>query len=122
MRAVPFVVVGMHAALPARTRTAGLPRMSQRTVEQIVGRLATDETFRLRFQANRAAVLDELVAKGLELGTVERRALLELDFAACERFADALDPRIQKVCLRRQAYLESLDSAPPVPPPGDDRP
>ena len=77
--------------------------MSQRGVETVVGRFATDETLRRRFHANRAAVLDELVAQGVELTPVERRALLELDCGACERFAERLDPRIQKVRLRRQA-------------------
>ena len=77
--------------------------MSQRSVETVVGRLATDETLRRRFQADRAAVLDELVAQGLQLSPVERRVLLELDCGACERFAERLDPRIQKVDLRTQA-------------------
>ena len=58
--------------------------MSQRSVETVLGRLATDETLRRRFQADRAAVLDELVAQGVELTPVERRALLELDCGACE--------------------------------------
>ena len=75
--------------------------MSQRSVESVVGRLATDEAFRRRFQESRAAVLDELVEQGTELTPVERQALLDLDFTACERFAEKLDPRIQKVCLRR---------------------
>jgi hypothetical protein len=75
--------------------------MSQKCVEAVVGRLATDEAFRRRFQEDRAAVLDELIAQGAQLTAVERQALLDLDFSACERFAERLDPRIQKVCLRR---------------------
>jgi hypothetical protein len=77
--------------------------MSQRGVETVVGRFATDETLRRRFHANRAAVLDELVAQGVELTPLERRALLELDCGACERFAERLDPRIRKVNIRAQA-------------------
>lgn len=77
--------------------------MSQKSVETVVGRLATDEALRRRFDADRAIVLDELVAQGLQLSPVERRALLGLDCGACERFAERLDPRIQKVNLRRQA-------------------
>ena len=76
--------------------------MSQRSVEAVVGRLVTDEEFRRRFQAARAAVLEELIAQGAELTAVERQALLDLDFNACEHFAGQLDPRIQKVCLRRK--------------------
>ena len=81
---------------------SGAARMSQRNVERIVGLLATDESLRNRFKADRVAVIEELVASGLELGAVERAALLGLDCGACERFAQALDPRIQKVCLRRK--------------------
>ncbi len=74
--------------------------MSQRSVELVIGRLATDEAFRCRFVASREAVLEELVAGGLPLTPVERRALLDLDVAACERFATRLDPRLQKISVR----------------------
>lgn len=75
--------------------------MSQRSVEQVVGRLATDEEFRRRFEAEREAVLQELTASGLELTPVEVRALLDLNFPACRRFARCLDPRIQKISLKK---------------------
>ena len=75
--------------------------MSQKSVEAVIGRLATDEEFRGRFHENRSAVLVELLAAGLELTPVEQRALLDLDAGACDRFAKRLDPRIQKICLRR---------------------
>jgi hypothetical protein len=74
--------------------------MSQRSVEQVIGRLATDEGFLSRFAADRAGVLDEWAAQGLELTPVERRALLDLDVRACRRFAARLHPRLLKVCLR----------------------
>ena len=77
--------------------------MSQKNVETVLGRLSTDETLRRRFQADRVGVLDELAAQGVELTPVERRALLELDCGACERFAERLDPRIQKVRLVKGA-------------------
>lgn len=75
--------------------------MSQRNVEQVIGRLATDEGFRRHFEVNREAVLTEAIAHGLQLTPVEQRALLDLDVTACERFAGCLDPRIQKISLRR---------------------
>lgn len=75
--------------------------MSQRSVEVLVGRLATDEALRSRFKEDRAAVIDEFVTSGEHLTPVERDALLAIDFSACERFADRVDPRIQKACLRR---------------------
>jgi len=75
--------------------------MSQRSVEQVIGRLATDEDFRRRFEESREVVLAELIAGGLELTPVEQRVLLDLDFGACRRFARCLDPRIQKISLRK---------------------
>ena len=74
--------------------------MSQRNVERVIGRLATDEAFRRRFAGDRQAALAELVAGGLELTRCERMALGALDAGAVGRFADALDPRIQKCDLR----------------------
>ncbi len=76
--------------------------MSQRSVEQVIGRLATDEELRRRFEENREAVIAEMVASGLLLTPVEQRALIDVDFSACKRFARCLDPRIQKVSLKRR--------------------
>lgn len=75
--------------------------MSQRSVEQVIGKLATDEGFRHKFEVNREAALTETMTNGLQLTPVEQRALLDLDVNACERFAGCLDPRIQKISLRR---------------------
>lgn len=73
--------------------------MSQGNVERIVGRLATDESFRRRFWQEREATLAELVAKGWELNPCELRALAALTREAVEHFAAAIDPRIQKLDL-----------------------
>jgi len=70
-------------------------------VEQVIGRLATDEDFRRRFEAERAAVIEELIASGLTLTPVETRALLDLDFSACRRFARCIDARLQKISLKK---------------------
>lgn len=82
---------------------AGDEAMSQKSVELAIGRLATDEEFRHRFEASREAALDELIAGGLPLTPVERRALLDLDLGACKRFATRLDPRLQKINMRKDA-------------------
>jgi len=74
--------------------------MSQRTVESVIGRLVTDEEFRRRFRDKPGTVIDELIASGVPLTPVERRALLEMDSGACEQFAERVDPRLQKICLR----------------------
>ena len=75
--------------------------MSQRSVEQIIGRLATDEEFRRRFETERDAVLHELLASGLPLTPVEHRALTDLNFTACQRFARCIDSRLQKISFRK---------------------
>ena len=73
--------------------------MSHRTVEIVLGRLATDEAMRRRFREAPAVALRELLAMGLELSTVELAALERLDPAEVQRFAQALDSRLQKAEL-----------------------
>jgi hypothetical protein len=75
--------------------------MSQRSVEQVIGRLATDEDFRRRFEADRNVVIGELIASGLALTRVEIKALVDLDYSACRRFARCLDERLQKISFRK---------------------
>jgi hypothetical protein len=69
--------------------------MAHRTVETLIGRLATDPVLRRQFAADPQAVLTEFHARG-ELTAVERDALTALDATAIETFADALDRRIRK--------------------------
>ncbi len=73
--------------------------MSQRGVEIVLGRLATDEAVRSRFRRAPAQALRELTALGIELSAVELGALESLDPSALHRFAQALDPRLQKAVL-----------------------
>jgi hypothetical protein len=75
--------------------------MSQRSVEQIIGRLATDEEFRRRFESEKGAVLGDLIGSGVELTPVEIKALRDMDVTSCRRFARCLDPRLQKISLKR---------------------
>ena len=75
--------------------------MSQQVVESVIGRLACDEAYRARFAQDRAALVDELLDRGLPLTPVERRALLGIDCSAFEEFAAHLDPRVLKVDLRK---------------------
>lgn len=75
--------------------------MSHRTVEIVLGRLATDEAIRRRFRQAPAQTLRELLAHGLELSPVELTALEKLDPAELQRFAQALDSRLQKAEMER---------------------
>ena len=70
--------------------------MSQRSVERVIGRLVTDEAFRRRFVDQPQVVLQESVVCGLDLTPCEMQALAAIDIPSVERFAEAIDPRLQK--------------------------
>jgi hypothetical protein len=74
--------------------------MSQRSVEQVIGKLVTDEAFRRRFFEDPGRTLRDLTTYGADLNDCERRALECIDAKAAARFADAIDARIQKPDLR----------------------
>ena len=74
--------------------------MSQRDVERIVGRLVTDEGFRRRFWEDSLRALKELAEQGCELNPCEHRALQSMPKETVERFAESIDPRIQKSDLK----------------------
>jgi hypothetical protein len=71
--------------------------MSQKTVERILGKLATDEEFRQRFRSDPPGTLADAGRETDGLTSVEREALASLDPDLLESFADALDPRLQRV-------------------------
>ena len=73
--------------------------MSQKNVEILLGTLATDEEIRHRFREAPLEVLETVRQAGHDLSAVEAEALRSLDPEALERFARALDPRLQKACL-----------------------
>ncbi len=71
--------------------------MSQKTVERIIGKLATDEEVRLRFRQSPREAVDSAVGVNDALTPFEREALAALDPDLLDRFADGLDPRLQRV-------------------------
>ncbi len=71
--------------------------MSQKTVEHIIGRLATDEEIRLRFRMNPAATITAAAGEPEALTNVEKEALSSIDPDLLDRLADAVDPRLQRV-------------------------
>lgn len=86
--------------------------MSQGNVERIVGRLVTDERFRRKFWQERSAALAELIEAGCELNSCERSALAAISQESVERFAAALDPRLQKSDL---CPMQSMPTIPRMP-------
>ncbi|MDL2717918.1 MAG: Os1348 family NHLP clan protein [Acidobacteriota bacterium] len=74
--------------------------MSQKCVEMIFGRLATDEELRREFRRDPQGTLGKLADCGVELTSAERAALLATNGALFERLAETIDPRLQKASLR----------------------
>jgi len=87
--------------------------MSQKCVELIFGRLATDEELRLEFRRDPLGTLGKLAACGVELTKAERDALLATDGALFERLAETIDPRLQKASLRPSTGPRSDDERRP---------
>jgi hypothetical protein len=75
--------------------------MSQKSVEIVIGRLATDETLRARFLADPAETLRSLREDGLDLSPTEVDALLRTPIAFWSGMARWVHPRLQKVALRQ---------------------
>ena len=72
----------------------------QRSIEILIGKLATDEEFRRAFLRNPRGTLDEASDWGLALTEFEVRALLATDQSLWDRIADALDARLQTASLK----------------------
>jgi hypothetical protein len=77
--------------------------MSQKCVEMIFGRLATDEELRREFRRDPQGTLRKLAECGAELTRAELDALLATNGALFERLAETIDPRLQKASLRPNA-------------------
>lgn len=74
--------------------------MSQRNVESIIGRLATDEEFRRLFNTDRERTIQAEMERGTDLTRSEIAALVATDVSVFDRVAEALDPRLQKASLK----------------------
>jgi hypothetical protein len=73
--------------------------MSQAAVEKALGKLITDECFRVRFFRDPAAAS---FAAGLELSAAELDALVRLPMKAIARFSGCLDDRIRRIPLEEE--------------------
>jgi hypothetical protein len=70
--------------------------VTQRNVETLIGRLATDAVLRRRFAEDPSAILHELQVAGFELTAVELDALAATDAEALRALAQSIDRRIRK--------------------------
>jgi hypothetical protein len=85
--------------------------MSQRTVERVVGRLITDEEFRLQFTRLPEQTLAAMVEQGWELTAVEIEALVQTDTRLWSDGANRIHPRLQRSSLKTNAGASSHASA-----------
>lgn len=74
--------------------------MCQTAVEKALGKLVTDESFRVRFFRDPAAAS---FSTGLELSQAELDALSRLPLDAIVRFSASLDSRICRLPLDEEA-------------------
>jgi hypothetical protein len=79
--------------------------MSQREIEHLIGRLVTDEEFRSEFEADPGGVLRGLVERGVPLTGSEMAAIAATPVDVWRQAAQGLDPRLQKVSLKRGRSL-----------------
>src|SRR5262245_19270177 len=86
-------------ARPCGTGLAFPSSMSQRAVEQVLGKLVTDETFRSVFFADPERAC---FCAGLELSQDERRALAAIPVESLATFAECLQDRIRRPCFPGQ--------------------
>jgi hypothetical protein len=83
----------------------GLPcheRVTQKSVEIVIGRLATDEALRAAFIRDPRGTLRQLGEPGLELSPVEIDALASTPLDLLDALAKWVHPRLQKAHLKRR--------------------
>jgi len=81
--------------------------VAQRSIEILIGRLITDEAFRIAFCRNAGATLAEFIESGHELTAVEIAALHTTPARMWKRIAGRIDPRLQKASLRGRSEEQS---------------
>ena len=75
--------------------------MTQKSVELVIGKLASDEELRSAFRRDRMAAIRALQQlQGLELTPLEIGSLARVDVDAFDQLAGTLDPRLKKVSLK----------------------
>jgi hypothetical protein len=74
--------------------------VAQRSIEILIGRLMTDEAFRVAFRGDAMTALTGFMESGYELTPVEIAALFATPASVWEHAANHIDPRLQKVSLR----------------------
>jgi hypothetical protein len=71
--------------------------MTQKNVEQLLGRLVTDPVLRRRFTESPAQFLAELPQQNVELSPIELEALAATDPKSLLTLAERLDRRLRRI-------------------------
>lgn len=71
--------------------------MTQKNVEQLLGRLLTDPALRRRFTESPAHFLAQLPAQNVELSRIELEALAATDPQSLRTLAEQLDRRLRRI-------------------------
>jgi hypothetical protein len=74
--------------------------VTQRNIEQLIGRLLTDEEFRETFMADPEQSLHDLLERGTHLTPLEIEALVATDPKLWRHTAKQIDARLQKARLK----------------------
>jgi len=74
--------------------------MSQKHVQLTIGRLLTDEAFRLQFLNDRKGTLAALRDQGIELTRAESTALMRTDCTVWSSVAELIDADLQCCVLQ----------------------
>lgn len=74
--------------------------MAHRWIEILIGRILTDEQFRVSFERDPRAVLEEMSERGTQLTAGEVAALISIDPLLWRSVAEQIDPRLQKASLK----------------------
>jgi hypothetical protein len=78
--------------------------MSQKCIEIVIGRIATDEGLRARFLGDPVGTLQSLRETGLDLNPVEVEALLSMPAESWVAIARWIHPRLQKIALQGDGH------------------
>jgi len=76
--------------------------MSQRSIEILIGKLITDEAFRIAFLENATATLNAFAESGHELTAIEIAAITTVPGSFWILGAAEMDPRLQKISFASQ--------------------
>jgi hypothetical protein len=90
-------VAVLAGCLPYHLVERRIPNVSQRNIELLIGRLLTDDEFRLAFVRNVAKTLAVFIDSGHELTSQEIHAVLTSSPSFWSEVASQLDPRLRKV-------------------------